>query len=57
MREKPASRSQSSIAGRFDQSPKVAYASSVVIWRATASAISARPWPTWAYQRLDEPSM
>jgi hypothetical protein len=26
------------------------YASSVASWRATAAAISGRPWPTFAYQ-------
>jgi hypothetical protein len=47
-----ASRSASSPAGRLPKSPNVEYASSLRICAATASAISPRPWPMFAYQRL-----
>jgi len=40
---RPATRSASSIAGRFDWSPKVEYADRRTICRYAASAISSRP--------------
>ena len=43
-------------AGPFARSPNTWNVSSSAIWRATASAISRRPWPTFAYQRLEAPS-
>jgi hypothetical protein len=50
------SRCASASAGRLATSPKIEYVSSSLIWAATASAISARPCPTLAYQRLALPS-
>ena len=42
--------------GSFVNGSKQWYAARVRIWAAAASAISLRPWPTLAYQRLPMPS-
>ena len=47
-----ARRSASSSAGGLVKGSKQEYASSVRTCRATASAMSARPWPMLQYQRL-----
>ena len=47
-----ATRSASAATGGFVTSANVEYDSSCRICAATASAISARPCPTWQYQRL-----
>jgi hypothetical protein len=45
-------RSARASAGSLATLPKMEYASISFIWAAAASAISWRPWPTLAYQRL-----